>query len=83
MSGSGRTPAGQFSNQVVNGITSTDTRPEGQTRKHWPKRGDSIEQWLILWRDSFAIGPVHLAIGEMVTQYQQLADNLIDLEYIQ
>ena len=49
--GSGRASAGQFSDNVVDGIMSSDNRPEGKIRKHWPKPGDSVELWLTAMRD--------------------------------
>jgi hypothetical protein len=76
MSGSGRTPAGQFSDNVVNGITSSDVRPEGQERKHWPKENDAVYQWISHWRDLFRPSSNEwFILNNMLVDYRVRANN--------
>ena len=73
--GSGRTSAGQFSNKVVDGIGSTDKRPEGKERKHWPKPGDVIEKWLTTKRDEqHKESPEWWTIHAILVEYQAYAN---------
>ena len=75
--GGGRASAGQFSNKVVDGIGSGDDRPEGKTRKHWPKPNDSVEQWLLKKRNEKPYGSdAWWTVQGLLVEYQATASQL-------